>query len=121
MTQLEDQVDEALHRQIGVAACSQALVIMKVFNHPSISSGENTAGHKQSMRFLECIDGFFLQSIEEPKRRGAMLDVVLNRERLMGSVKLIDSFGCSDHKTVEFKIFKVVKKRVLSRLETLDF
>ncbi|GAB0210292.1 cAMP-dependent protein kinase inhibitor alpha [Grus japonensis] len=37
---------------------------------------DNTAGHKQSRRFLECIDdNVLLQAIEEPTRRGAMLDL----------------------------------------------
>ena len=52
----EDQADEALYRQIGAASCSQALVLMGDFNHPDICWRDNTAGHKQSRRFLECVD-----------------------------------------------------------------
>jgi len=32
----EDQVDEALYRQTGAASCSQALVFMGDFNHPTV-------------------------------------------------------------------------------------
>ncbi|GAB0206807.1 hypothetical protein GRJ2_003146300 [Grus japonensis] len=92
------------------------------FNHPNIRWRDNTAGHKQSRRFLECIDdNFLLQVIEEPMRRGAMLDLVLtNKEGLVGDVKLKGSLGCSDHKMVEFRILRAVR-RACSKLTTLDF
>ena len=78
------------------------------FNHPDICWGDNTSGHKQSRRFLEYVDdNFLLQVIEEPTRRAAMLDFLL---------KLKGSRGCSDHKMVEFKILKAVRRtaRLLS-------
>ncbi|GAB0185305.1 hypothetical protein GRJ2_000995800 [Grus japonensis] len=79
---------------------------MENLNHPDICVTDNTAGHKQSRRFLECVDdNFFLQVTEEPTRRGAMLDLVLtNKEGLVGNVKLKGSLGCSDCEMVEFKI-----------------
>ena len=56
--------------------------------------------HKESKRFLECIDDNFLfQVVQEPMRKGAMLDLVLNnKEGLMNSVKLKGRLGCSDKK-----------------------
>jgi len=56
------------------------------FNHPNICWRDNTARHKKSRRFLECIDdNILLQVIEEPMGRGAMLDLVLTkREGLVG-------------------------------------
>ncbi|GAB0208907.1 hypothetical protein GRJ2_003356400 [Grus japonensis] len=118
----EDRVDEALYRQIGAASCSKALVLMADFNHPDICWRDNTAGHKQSRRFLECVnDNFLLQVTEEPTRRGAMLDLVLpNKEGLVGNVKLKGSLGCSDHEMVEFKILRAAR-RAHSNLTTLDF
>ncbi|GAB0205366.1 hypothetical protein GRJ2_003002200 [Grus japonensis] len=117
----EDRADEALYRQIEAASHSQALVLMGDFNHPDISCKDNTAGHKQSRRFLEYIDdNFLLQVIEEPMRRGAMLDLVLtNKEGLVGDVKLKGSLGCSDQEMVEFKILRAVR-RAHSKLTTLD-
>ncbi|GAB0198633.1 hypothetical protein GRJ2_002328700 [Grus japonensis] len=114
-----DQGD--LYRQIGTASCSQALVLMGDFNHADICWRGNTAEHKQSRKFLECIgDNFLLQVIEEPMRRGAMLDLVLtNKEGLVGDMKLKGSLGCSDHETVEFKILRAVR-RAHSKLTTLD-
>jgi len=54
-------------------------------------------------------------------RRGAMLDLVLtNKEGLVGNVKVKGSLGCSDHRMVEFKILRAVR-RVHSKLATLDF
>ncbi|GAB0179153.1 hypothetical protein GRJ2_000380600 [Grus japonensis] len=65
----DNQADEALYRQIRAASHSQALVLMGDFNHHNICWRDNTAGPKQSRRFLECVDdNFLLQVIEEPKR-----------------------------------------------------
>ncbi|GAB0205871.1 hypothetical protein GRJ2_003052700 [Grus japonensis] len=117
-----DQADEALYRQIGAASCSQALVLMGDFNHPDICWRDNTAERKQSRKFLECVDdNFLLQVIEEPTRRGAMLDLILtNKKGLVGDVKLKGSLGCSDHETVEFRILRAAR-RACSKLTTLAF
>ncbi|GAB0189120.1 hypothetical protein GRJ2_001377300 [Grus japonensis] len=114
-----DRADEALYRQIEAASCSQALVLMGDFNHPDIYCRDNTAEHKQSRKFLECVDdNFLMQVIEEPMRRGAMLDIVLtNKEGLVGDVKLKGSLGCSDHEMVDFR----AARRAHSKLTTLDF
>ena len=92
------------------------------FNHPDICWRDNTAGHRQARRFLKCAeDNFLLQMIEEPKRRGAMLDLVLtNKEGLVGNVKVKGSLGCRDHEMVEFKILWAAR-RVRSKLAALDF
>jgi len=117
----EDQADEPLYRQIGAVSRSQPLVLMGDFKHPDICWRDNTAGHKQSRRFLECIDDdFLLQVIEKPMRRGAMLDLVLtNKEGLMENVKLKGSLGCSDHEMVDLKILRT-EMRVQSKVTTLD-
>ncbi|GAB0203375.1 hypothetical protein GRJ2_002803100 [Grus japonensis] len=117
-----DGADEALYRQIGAASRSQALVLMGDFNHPDICWRDNAAEHKQSRKFLECVDdNFLLQVTEEPTRRGAMLDLVLtNKEGLVGDVKLRGSLGCSDHEMVEFRILRAAR-RACSKLTTLDF
>ncbi|GAB0185820.1 hypothetical protein GRJ2_001047300 [Grus japonensis] len=117
-----DRADEALYRQIGAASCSQALVLMGDFNHPDICWRDNAAECKQSRKFLECVnDNFLLQVIEEPTRRGAMLDLILtNKEGLVGDVKLKGSLGCSDHEIVEFRILRAAR-RARSKLTTLDF
>ncbi|GAB0184054.1 hypothetical protein GRJ2_000870700 [Grus japonensis] len=82
------------------------------FNHPNICWRDNAAECKQSRKFLECVDdNFLLQVIEEPMRRGAMLDLILtNKEGLVGDVKLKGSLGCSDHKMVEFRILRAVRR-----------
>ncbi|GAB0206600.1 mitochondrial enolase superfamily member 1 [Grus japonensis] len=117
-----DRADEALYRQIGAASHSQALVLMGDFNHPDICWRDNRAEHKRSRKFLECVeDKFLLQVIEEPTRRGAMLDLVLtNKEELVGNVKLKGSLSCSDHEMVEFRILRAAR-RARSKLTTLDF
>uniref|UniRef100_A0A8B9FNR1 Reverse transcriptase domain-containing protein n=1 Tax=Amazona collaria TaxID=241587 RepID=A0A8B9FNR1_9PSIT len=92
------------------------------FNHPDICWRDGTARHKQSRRFLDCVeDNFLLQVIEEPTRRGAMLDLVLiNREGLVGNVTLQGSLDCSDHEMGEFEILRTVR-RACSKLTALDF
>ena len=46
-------------QEVDGASCSQGLVLMGDFNHPDMYWRDNTAGHKQSRRFLECIDDNF--------------------------------------------------------------
>ena len=76
---------------------------MRDFNYPNICWRDNTAGHKQSRRFLECVDdNFLLEVTENPTRRGHMLDLVLsNKERLVRNMKLNGGLGCSDHGEVQ--------------------
>lgn len=97
----EEQEDEALNRHTGEASCSQALILMGNFNHPDVY-WRNTAGQKQSKRFLECVgNNFLLQVIDEPTRRGDLLDLILTKnEGLVGNVKVTSSLGCSDSKMV---------------------
>jgi len=93
------------------------------FNHPDICCRDKTAGHRQPRRFLECTDddNFLIQAIEDPMRRGAMLDLVLtNQEGLVGTVKLKGRLGCRDHAMVEFKLLRAVR-RVNSKLTALGF
>ncbi|GAB0199938.1 mitochondrial enolase superfamily member 1 [Grus japonensis] len=82
----DEEVDEAFYRQLEVALRSQALVLMGDFNHPDICWKGNMAKHAQSRRFLQSIDDNFLtQVVEEPTRRGVLLDLVLtNKEGLDG-------------------------------------
>jgi len=78
----DKEVDEAFHRQLKVASQSQALVFMVDFNHPDIWWEDHIARHTQSRRFLQSIDdNLLMQVVEEPMRRGMLLDlVVLNKE-----------------------------------------
>ncbi|GAB0208569.1 cAMP-dependent protein kinase inhibitor alpha [Grus japonensis] len=81
----EEEVDEAFYRQLEVASQSQALVLMGDFNHPGICWNSNMAKHAQSRRFLQSIDDNFLtQVVEEPMRRGVLLDLVLTKKDWLG-------------------------------------
>ncbi|PKU46127.1 fh1 fh2 domain-containing protein 3 [Limosa lapponica baueri] len=89
--------------------------------HPDICWRDNTAEHKKSRKFLECVNDNRLQIVEEPMRRGAMLDLDLtNKKELVRNVKLKGSLGCSDHEMVKLKILRVARK-VCSKLTTLGF
>ncbi|GAB0186320.1 hypothetical protein GRJ2_001097300 [Grus japonensis] len=64
-----EEVDDVFFRQLEEASCSQALVLMGDLNHPDICWKDNTAGLKQSRKFLEQINGNFLAwVIEEPTK-----------------------------------------------------
>jgi len=118
----EEEVDEAFYTQLEVASQSQALVLMRDFNHPDICWEDHTARHRQSRRFLQNIDDNFLtQEVDEPTRRGVLLDLVLtNKEGLVEDVKVGGSFGCSDHEMVEFRTLHG-GSRAINRITTLDF
>ena len=81
-----------------------------------------TARHTQSRGFLQSIgDNFLMQVVEEPMRRGMLLDLVLtNKDRLVEDVKVGGSLGCSDHEMLEFSIM-CGGSRARSRINTPDF
>ena len=87
----EEEVDEAFYTQLQAASQSQALVLlMGDFNHPDISWEDHTARQAQSRRFLQSIDdNFLMQVVEEPTRKGALLDLVLTNKE-----GLVEDGGC---------------------------
>lgn len=100
----EIQAVEVFCRQIEAAFLLEALVITGDFDHLHIFWKDSTAENKQSKRFLVCVDvKFCTQGIEEPRRRGAMLCLVLTKEVLVVNLKVNVCFGCSDHEMVEYK------------------
>jgi len=117
----EEEVDEAFYRRLQAASQSQALVLMGDFNHPDISWEAHTVRQAQSRRFLQSIDdNFLMQVVEEPTRKGALLDLVLtNKEGLVEDVQAGGRVSCSDHEIVEFRIL-CGGSRVISRIKTLD-
>jgi len=90
------------------------------FNHPDISWEDHTARQAQSRRFLQRINNnFLMQVVEEPIRKGALLDLVLtNKEGLVEDVKAGGRLGCSDHEMVEFRILRG-GSRAISWIKTL--
>jgi len=118
----EEEVDEAFYKQLKVASQSQALVPVGDFNHADISWEDHSARHMQSRRLLQSInDNFLMQMVEEPTRRGTLLDLVLtNKEGLVEDVKAGGNLGSSDHEMVNLKIL-CGGSRVISRIKTLDF
>ncbi|PKU44308.1 glycerol kinase [Limosa lapponica baueri] len=99
----------------------KALDLVGDFNHPNICWEGYTARRVES-RFLQCIhDNFLTWVVEEPTRRGVLLDLVLtDKERLVEDIKVGSSLGCSDHEKVEFRIVGSTCKTT-SRIETVDF
>lgn len=101
LAEQEDREDEALYRKRGAPLHTQTLFPWGTSTTP-ISA--NTAAHKQSRRFLECVDNNFLfQVTEEPRRGAAVVDLVLpTKEGLVENVKLKGSLNCKDHE-MEFE------------------
>lgn len=92
-----------------------------VFTNSGISWESNTARHRQSRRFLQYTeDNFLMQVMEEPMRRGALLDIVFtNKEGLVGDVKAGSRLGCSNQKVVEFRILHR-RTKTISRIERIE-
>ena len=66
-----ETVNEAFYLQLQEALCSQALVLLRDFNHPDICC-------RQSRRLLECIQDNFLSQVIDGLTRGyAVLDLLL--------------------------------------------
>jgi len=60
---------------------SQALVVKGDFNHPDIGWEDHKARHMQSRELLQSTDDNFLtQLLEDPTRRGVLLDLVLTNK-----------------------------------------
>lgn len=62
----------------------------ETLNYPVLCWRGNTAGHKQSEKFLKCVDNDFLtRVIEEPSRKDVLLvHIFTNKEELVGDVKI---------------------------------
>jgi len=82
---------------------------------------DHTARHSQSRRFLQSIDdNFLMQVVQEPTKKGALLDLVLtNKEGLVEDVKAGGRLVYRDHEMVEFRI-PHGGSRAISRIKTLD-
>ena len=118
----DEEVDERLYKQLGEVSRSLPLVLVGDFNFPDICWNYNTADKEQSWRFLERVgDNFLTQLVREPTRGSNILDLLfVNREGLVGDVKVGGRLGQSDHKMLDFSIL-VEPRRGVSRTATLDF
>ncbi|PKU31484.1 adaptin ear-binding coat-associated protein 1 [Limosa lapponica baueri] len=115
-------IDEIFYKQLAEISRSLALVLVGDFNFPDVCWKHNTAEREQSRRFLECVeDNFLTQLVREPTRESALLDLLLvNREGLVGDVKVGGRLGQSDHEMIEFSILGEAR-RGANRTATLDF
>ena len=107
---------------MGEVSRSLPIDLVGDFNFPDICWIYNTADRKQSQRFLECVgDNFLTQLVKEPTRGNKILDLLfVNREGLVGDVKVGGCLGHSDHEMLDFSIL-VEPWRGVSRTATLDF
>lgn len=51
-----EEADETFFGQLDEASCLQAVILMWSFSHPNHIPQSNAVGHKQSRRFLECVE-----------------------------------------------------------------
>ncbi|PKU40561.1 adaptin ear-binding coat-associated protein 1 [Limosa lapponica baueri] len=118
----QDVEVESFYQQLAELSQSLALVLVGDFNFPDICWKYNTAEREQSRRFLERVeDNFLTQLVGEPTRESALLDLLLvNREGLVGDVKVQGRLGQSDHEIIEFSILAEARQGA-SRTATLDF
>ncbi|PKU36680.1 adaptin ear-binding coat-associated protein 1 [Limosa lapponica baueri] len=118
----DTEVDETFYQQLEKLLQSLPLVLVGDFNFPDICWKYNTAEKEQSRRFLECVeDNFLTQLVSEPTRESTLMDLLLvNREGLMGDVKVQGRLGQSDHDIIELSILAEARQGA-SRTATLDF
>ena len=107
---------------MGEVSRSLPLVLVGDFNFTDICWNYNTADREHSRRFLECVgDNFLTQLVREPTRGSNILDLLfVNREGLVGDVKVGGHLRQSDHEMLDFSIL-VEPQRGVSRTATLDF
>ncbi|PKU47845.1 rna-directed dna polymerase from mobile element jockey-like [Limosa lapponica baueri] len=115
-------VNDAFLLQLEEASRSQALILLRDFNHLDICWKSNTAGCRHSRKLLECLDDNFLrQEINSPTRGDALLDLlVTNASEIIRDVKVEGSLGCSDHALVQFTVL-INLKPTRSTVRTLNF
>ena len=118
----QKEVDETFFTLLEEASHSQSLDFVGGFIHPDICWKDSIAGHKQSRRFLSCIDDKFpTQVMEEPIRGSTLQDLILARkEELVEDVKGGGSLGCSDREMVDLRIMRGGKE-AKSMMTALDF
>lgn len=78
---------------------------MEDLNHPSICWRGNTAGHKQSRRFIEYIGDNFLTQ-DQGANEGKCSPEHAYKEELFGDRKVSSSLDCSYLKIMWFTIFR---------------
>lgn len=65
----DKEVDEVFYGRLEVVSWSQALVLLRHFNHPDIFWRDNMAQYTQSWKFLQITeDNFLMQVVEECPR-----------------------------------------------------
>lgn len=78
----DQEADDAFFRKLEEASSSQALVLMGALTTLDSCWKCNTAGHKQTRRFLECIDGNFLtEMIDKLTQTGVLLNFTSSQEK----------------------------------------
>lgn len=94
--------DALLHLLHERKVC-KALVLVDDFSFPDIFWNYNTAEGEQPQRFPECVGDNFLTQLKEPTRGRKILNLLLvNREDLVGDIKIGICLGQSDHKMQDF-------------------
>ncbi|PKU39622.1 adaptin ear-binding coat-associated protein 1 [Limosa lapponica baueri] len=116
------EIDEIFYQQLAELSQSLTLVLVGDFNFPDISWEYNMAEREQPRRFLEYVDdNFLMQVVSGPTRESALLDLLLvNRDELVGEVKVGGRLGHSDHETIGFSILGETR-RGITKTATLDF
>lgn len=93
----------------------------RLFDKQRVWGDMNNSDHKQSRRFLKYIDvSFLICVIKESTWVCALLDILSNKEELLGNWKAGGSLGCSEHEMLEFRILRG-ENRTKSMVTVLNF
>lgn len=118
----DEEAEEIFYKQLGEGSQSLALVLMGDFNLQGVCYKYNTEERKQSRRFLEYVEDYFLtQLVSEPNSEGVPQDLLLvNREGLVDDMKVGGRLEHNDHESIGFSIHGKIR-RGLNSTATLDF
>jgi len=77
-----EEADGIFYKQLGEVSRLLALVLVGDFNLPDVCWKYNTAGRKQSRKFLECVEDNFLTQLErQPTRKGTLAGPAVCEQR----------------------------------------
>lgn len=107
----DDDVEELFFKELRDTSRSSTLVLKSDFNLLDVNWEYHTADINRYRRFLKYLDNFVVPVLREPIQQSPLLvQLLANRECLMGEVANDGHLGHSDHEVLNLKSFMKVGK-----------
>ena len=117
----DNNADELFFTELRDASILSPLVLMGDFNLPDVNWDHYMADTSKSRRFIKHLDdNFLVQVLREPTRKGALLNLLLEkREGLVGDMAIGSHLGHSDHEVVELRFYGD-RRKTATKTSALD-